>query len=145
MRAEPNSGASYGSGVDYPNLSPEMRDRIAFPNSDGATKWYVWVLGQGCAVSDDSLHVGLNGQKLNGGTRGIAENMTGWNGCAFAWKSEMESGNRPYIQPNYSDTNSAFQTLNIWMKEDGMRVDKVILTTDSSDKILKIFISQIRK
>lgn len=145
MRAEPNSGASYGSGVDYPNLSPEMRYRVAFPVSDGNTKWYVWVLGEGCTISDDSLHVGLNSQKLNGGARGIAENMTGWSACAFVWKSEMESGNRPYIQPNYSDTNTAFQTLNIWMKEDGMRIDKVILTTDPSDKILKIFISQIRK
>lgn len=145
MRAEPNSGASYGSGVDYPNLSPEMRYRVAFPESDGIKKWYVWILGQGCAVTDDSLHVGLNGLRLNGGVNGIAENMTGWSACTFAWKSVMETGGRPYIKPNYNDTNSAFQTLNIWMKEDGMRIDRVILTTDASNYILKVFISQLMK
>ncbi|RMH35797.1 MAG: hypothetical protein D6694_14460 [Gammaproteobacteria bacterium] len=142
MRAEPNSGVSFGSDIDYRSVAPELRYRVAFPASDGITKWYIWILGEGCHNTDDALHVGLNSQRLDGSTnaRGIAENVTGWDSCVFTWKSEMEDGTRPYINPSYYDTSSAFQTLNVWMKEDGMRIDRIILTTDPGAYIFKQFI-----
>jgi hypothetical protein len=105
-----------------------------------------------CATGDaftmntnDSLHVGMNGQKLTGSVLGFGENMTGWSECGFAWRSETEGGGRPYLRPNFYDTNSAFQTVNIWMKEDGLYVDRIILTTDPSDKIFKQFIPFVLK
>ncbi|MBX2999067.1 MAG: hypothetical protein KF893_11205 [Caldilineaceae bacterium] len=145
QRADPNNGDSIGSNVNYPTLSPEMQYRVAFPISDGTTNWYIWILGRGCGVNNDSLHVGMNGQKLTGSVLGFGENMTGWSECGFAWRSETEGGGRPYLRPNFYDTNSAFQTVNIWMKEDGLYVDRIILTTDPSDKIFKQFIPFVLK
>ncbi len=37
-------------------------------------------------------------------------------------------GSRPYVDVAWQ--GSAFHTINLWMREDGMRVDKVLLTAD---------------
>ena len=102
-----------------------MKYKVAFPVANGPTLWYIWVRGLGCSYNNDSVHIGLNNQPV-----ASAEDMSGWNSCGWTWQSVRMNLSRPYVTPNFYTRNSAFHTLNLWMREDGMRVDKIILTTD---------------
>ncbi len=126
MRASPNNGISYGSNEGYISNSPRMNYWVAFPETAGTT-WYVWARGKGCGPSNDSIHVGLWEQRTF-----TSEDITGWDSCSagtngFVWKRVRVDGSSAYIVAATDNSNGAFKRLNLWMREDGMRVDRVIL------------------
>ena len=116
-RATPNSGSNNNTG--YESLSPRLDYRVNFTQ---AGTHYVWVRGIGSTLSDDSLHVGLNGVGQSGSDR-----VTGFT-TAWTWSDETMDGVRATVEVS----EPGEQLLNIWMREDGVLIDKIVLTTDAS-------------
>lgn len=88
--------------------------------------YYVWARMSCASGSDDSIHVGLNGNPVTYGGHGI-------NGCskdgAWTWINEISTGARVQIEV----PSAGVHTFSIWMREDGTIVDKIYLTTDPND------------
>jgi hypothetical protein len=86
--------------------------------------YHVWVRMSGPSGSSDSIHVGLNGMPVTFGANGLGI----WDstvGDTWMWKDTM--GSRITIEVPTAGEHQFY----IWMREDGVRVDSVILTTDS--------------
>lgn len=128
MRSVPNDGTAFDSNQSYSTLSPELRYYVAFPNA-GNTTWYAWARGRGCGLNDDSFHIGLNNVQTT-----TADNMTGWDPCSYVWRSVRVNNTRPYVVTTPAGANlpGTFETVNLWMREDGMRVDRIIFATSAS-------------
>ena len=77
--------------------------------------------GQGATSTDDSLHVGLDGAALASSDRLSTFNST------WTWSRETMDG----VVATINVTSAGVHTVNLWMREDGMVVDKLLLTTSS--------------
>ena len=84
---------------------------------------YIWIRALAHSGGSDSLYVGLDG-----GTAG-AVYMTGlnWDGVTWKW-SKQKSGGTATINV----TSTGLHTINVWMRESGVVLDKLVLTTSSS-------------
>jgi hypothetical protein len=117
MQALPNIQTNIDTG--YVTSSPRLDYKVVFRRTG---KHYVWIRGYGSSSRDDSLHVGLNGQAQQS-----ADGITGFSGY-FRWSHKTMDGVRATINV----TRTGEQTLNVWMREDGMSFDKIVLTTNQS-------------
>jgi hypothetical protein len=97
--------------------SPRLDYRINFVRTG---VHYVWIRGAGATGSDDSVHVGLDGQAVT-----TADRVTGF-GPAFGWTNATMDG----VVATINVTTPGIHTLNLWMREDGTVVDRVVLTTN---------------
>ena len=82
---------------------------------------YVWILAWAASGSDDSCHAGLDGEETP-----LSDNLSGWNG-------NYEWNNGRYQRPERAEINissTGVHTLNIWVREDGLIIDKIVLTTN---------------
>ena len=70
-----------------------------------------------------SVHVGLNGTGP-----ATSDRITGWSSSGWKWSNETMDAPRATIEV----TVPGDQVLNLWMREDGTQVDKIVLTTSSS-------------
>ncbi len=120
VEATPDSGANIESGYD--TGSPRLDFKVSFLKTG---THYVWLRYLKTGGEDDSCHVGIDGKK---GTD--AENMsaTGSNNT-WNWTNERR-GNLG--RAKLEITSAGVKTINMWMREDGFRLDKIILTTDES-------------
>lgn len=112
LKAKPDTGVSYSTG--FVGASPRFDFRVEFVQTG---THYVWILGLGVDANGNEVHVGLNG-------------------AADANADNIEIPT-PYNQVNWSNgshtinvPNTGSHDLNIWMGEDGVSVDKIVLTTD---------------
>ncbi|MEM6471605.1 MAG: putative Ig domain-containing protein, partial [Planctomycetota bacterium] len=118
LLAAPNTGVNTGDSQRGPRLDYS----VTFAE---AGVYYVWVRMLGSSSQDDSLHVGLNGQPATYGKNG----MTDYSGD---WHWEQNVNNRNGTDRVAIDVASAgTHTINLWMREDGIAVDKLLITTDS--------------
>jgi len=116
--AAPNNGTNNNTG--YTSNSPRLDYQVNFTQ---VGTHYVWLRGQGPSASDDSAHVGLNGSGQSS-----ADRITGFN-SGWTWtNTTMDGGSRATVEV----LSPGDQTLNIWMREDGLVVDKIVLTTDAT-------------
>jgi hypothetical protein len=117
LEAAPNSGINNSSG--FVDSSPRLDYRVKFTKSG---THYVWVRALGATTSDDSLHVGLDGKAFATATAmGDFAPVLGWN-------NRLMNGSLAMINvPSPGE-----HTLNLWMREDGVVIDKVVLTTSGS-------------
>jgi hypothetical protein len=138
MQAVPNNGTIIRSNQNYIINSLELSYKVAFPVmalAPNRQTYYVWVRGMGCSATDKSVHTGLNTSSTLSAN---SDDMTGWNGCSYTWIRQWIDYNNPcpcpsgnaYIQVQWDDFDGSYETFNIWMREDGMRVDRIILTTN---------------
>ena len=116
LEATPNNGTNNSTG--YVTNSPRLDYTVNFVKTG---VHYVWVRGAGPSRADDSLHVGLDGAALT------TSNNIGDFGTALGWTNTQRSGT--VVTVNVSTPGE--HTLNVWMREDGMIVDKLVLTTNS--------------
>lgn len=131
MQALPNNGAGYGGGQEYQSKSPDMTFMVPFPQSGS---FYVCVRGLGGTPQDDSLHVGIddNNDGVADATTGL-DMMSTWHLGSWQWANLRSDGSGGYTYASIQVSGSeAFHRLRIWMREDGMKVEKVILSTSSS-------------
>jgi RHS repeat-associated protein len=75
-------------------------------------------------AAGDSVCVGLDGQPLSGGAT-----ISGFPPGAWAWRNELVETGQP---ATFVVDTPGVHTLNLWMREDGLRVDRILLTTDTA-------------
>jgi len=119
MTAEPDIGANNNTG--YTTTSPRLDFLVDFVKTG---THYVWIRGYCTGGTDDSCHAGVGGAANT-----TADRISNFSNNQWAWSSTtMDGGARATI--NVASTG--VQTVNLWMREDGFRVDKIVLTTDSA-------------
>lgn len=114
MEAMPNNGGNIAAGA----TSPELQFTVNF-SSTGTH--YVWIRGHASANTDDSIHAGIDG--------GSAVKMTLSQTNAWQWSNAIQ-GAAGAASFNVASTGN--HTVNLWMREDGFRVDRVVLTTNAA-------------
>jgi hypothetical protein len=106
MQALPNNGVNSQDSTD----APVMEYEVDFSSSGTYT---VWVRRVGTSGSDDSCKTSVDG------------------GGVYQWHYGQSSGWEWSKSPQTYSISSGSHTVNVWMREDGARVDKIVLTTDS--------------
>ena len=117
MEAIPDSGARIASS--YVSNSPFLRFNVRF-NKTGTH--YVW-LRAACQGSDNTAHVGLNGQASASSANVKIPLSKGW-----AWSNTVSGGGRATINV----TKTGVQTVDVYMREDGLILEQIALATSSS-------------
>lgn len=115
MLAAPNGGATFDTG--YTNTSPELTFTVDFSTTG---TYYVWIRGIGLSANDDSCHVGLDGVAVPS-----ADRITGFT-SGLSWSRSTMDG--PFATLQVSQ--AGLHDVNLWMREDGLSVDKIALTTN---------------
>ena len=91
-------------------------------NSTTSTTYWVWLLLYPSGGRSDSVYVGLDGELLDVGRRGVQS----WEGAQKpVWRSVGDNGNRIF----FSSSGEA-ACLNIWVREDGVVIRDIVITTD---------------
>lgn len=116
MEAAPNIGTNWDTGAFAAN-SPRMDFRVRFVTTGPHN---VWVRGRAAGGADDSLHAGLDGLPV-----GAADRINGFS-TSWAWSKGTMDGGAATINVSAAGEH----TLNIWMREDGFVLDKIVLTSD---------------
>ena len=90
-----------------------------------AGTYYVWVRALGPNTSSDSVHMGLNGTATTSSVQLGNFYPTG----SLVWSSTRNDvTDRITVQI----TTPGKQTLNLWMRESGAIIDRILLTPDST-------------
>ncbi|MHC4681838.1 MAG: discoidin domain-containing protein [Planctomycetota bacterium] len=100
----------------YAATSPRLEYEINFVKTG---THYVWILAWAAGGSDDSCHVGLDGEE-----QPLSSN---WSGGGNNWS------NARYPETDraqFEVTTPGIHVLNIWVREDGLIVDKIVLTSN---------------
>ena len=114
----PAAGAGYNDPADFLANSPRLDYNIIFTKTG---THYVWVLAWGLDGNSDSLHSGLDGEHVPTADRiGGLNNNYGWKNSAY------QDPERISIEV----TTTGLHTFNLWMREDGSVVDKIVITTN---------------
>ncbi len=120
MRADPDSGVSNLS-PGYSSLSPELRYAVQFTTTG---TYYIWVRLNAPATNGDTLHVGLDGAEIPSASNIRDNTLTDG---VWIWTNTTVSG--PVATLNI--TTPGVHTINAWMGEDGLHIDRFVLTTNS--------------
>ena len=115
LQALPNTGTNVQT--NYATQSPHLAYRAVF---EVPGRYYVWVRATGATTDDDSLHIGLNGQPVASGER-IEQIFDFW-----TWTSVRNGGGRAFVDV----AEAGEHVIDVWMREDGVIIDKILLTTD---------------
>jgi len=115
MEAQPNDGGNAGDSTDGPRLDFAV---------DFATTgtWYLWARMNGPGGTNDSLHAGI-GSPATYGDKGLGASTNG----AYQWVNTAAGS---AVTVNVASAGE--HTVSVWMREDGVIVDKLLLTTNSS-------------
>jgi hypothetical protein len=120
MQATPNTGASFNTG--YVGTTPRLDYVVNFA---AAGTYTVWVRGrdsEATAGNGDTLHVGLNGAAVASADR------VGNFPTALTWsRSTLDNVNATIQVPSAGN-----HTVNVWMREDGFILDKLVLATSTT-------------
>jgi hypothetical protein len=116
MTANPNTNTNINTG--YTTGSPQLDFQVNFTTTG---TYHVWVRGMGATADDDSLHAGIDGSGP-----ASADRITGFTNT-ISWRKSTADG--PVATINV--TSPGIHTINIWMREDGFRFDKLLLTTNA--------------
>jgi lysophospholipase L1-like esterase len=126
-----NSGYS-GSGAlqILPDDGPSPSIAGAGPRLDYQVQFtttgthYIWIRALSHSFASDSLHVGLDGATAS------AKYMIALNqdGHTWAWSNETPTG----AVGTLTVASPGVHTVNVWMRESGIVLDKLVLTTSAS-------------
>ncbi|HRI55992.1 MAG TPA: hypothetical protein PK170_02735 [Anaerolineae bacterium] len=98
--------------------TPKIRYYIPFPVVDTSTRYGVWVRGCGAVGNPlNAVQIGLRNQPLF--TAG------GWQNCTQGWESRKLG--TVTVSWNSNDPDGAYREFNIWMYDDGVKIDRVQL------------------
>jgi hypothetical protein len=126
MQALPDSDSGTPNDpLTIPTTAAEIDYKINF-QTPGV--YYIWLRGYAPSGSSDSVHSGLD----FGADSALLEQsirITGF-ATAFSWQRgrQTPSTGNPYVMVDTAGDH----VFNIWMREDGMIVDKILLTTDAN-------------
>jgi hypothetical protein len=113
MMASPEDKVRINAGYD--KKSPRLDYQVKFAE---AGTYYVWLRALGPSGGSNSVHIGLDGKTVKAG-KNITVPVTG----DYTWTDGLKTA----LEINKSGTH----TVNIWMRESGTIVDKIVLSTES--------------
>ncbi len=119
VRAWPDTGTVVAAG--WTTNSPQLDFAATFVSN---TTYYAWIRARPTNGDDDSVHIGLNGQTNAGGP----VVWTAYN--AWGWTNRNQAGGVATLGVPSSGTH----TVNLWMREDGARIDRIVLTRNAAFK-----------
>ncbi|MBW8017458.1 MAG: PASTA domain-containing protein, partial [Planctomycetes bacterium] len=108
----PDSGQNYG--INYDVQSPRMDYFIDFAKT--GDHW-VWVRAHGTGSNKDSYHLG---DDMHASDWGYYQSWGTWN--IYHW---MKKG-------PFTVDSTGVHTINLWMREDGTRIDRLLVTSDDA-------------
>jgi hypothetical protein len=120
MQSMPDTllGGAAGFDTGYVENAPRLDYEVNFVKTG---THYVWILAYGMDGNSDSCHAGLDGEETP-----LSNRMSGWSN-SYSWDNDR------YERPERSQieiTTTGVHTLNIYQREDGLTVDKIVLTTN---------------
>jgi hypothetical protein len=118
LEALPDTGLQFTNS--YTNTSPQLSYMVNFTTTGVYT---VWVRGYASDGSGDSLYIGLDQQAPITTTA-----VTGFIPRAWSWTAKR--GNQDQLA-TIEVTEPGLHILHLWMREDGLRLDRILLTTDN--------------
>ena len=107
--------------TNYAATSPRLDYQVNFVKTG---THYVWVRALGPSWSSDSLHVGLDGQEVASAARLSQLNPLG----SWVWSKTTQGGTIATLNV----TSTGLHTINVWMRESGTLLDKLVLTPDAN-------------
>jgi hypothetical protein len=122
---------SRGPGTVQPgSKSPRLDFQVRF---DRTGYYYVWVRGMGLDSNSDSVHVGLDGLKVmaGSGVRHFKPSNT------WTWVTETWGG-----RARLKVKTPGQHTVNVWMREAGFILDRIILVPSSSFNPTKLALNE---
>ena len=105
---------------DIESLSPRMSYTVRFTTTG---TYYLWARSQGPDDSGDSFHYGLDGGSFS---TSFGDSPSAPKNGQLEWRSELPGGGQPTIVIGSPGSYS----VDIWMREDGCMIDRLLLTTD---------------
>lgn len=116
LRAVPNVGVWTGLNTNGPRLDYDINF-----NSPGVYR--VYIRTNGPSGNDDSYHIGLNGNSVSSNS-GFGMGING----PWAWADYANDDN--FVEINVP--SSGKHTFNVWMREDGVQIDKIVISKNGS-------------
>ncbi|MFC1635369.1 hypothetical protein ACFL5Z_11050 [Planctomycetota bacterium] len=107
-----------GPDADYADASPRLDFEVNFVKTG---THYIWIRGYGQDGNSDSCHAGINGEAVVSGHR-----FWGF-GTSYGW---VNTTNYDPPRRTVEVPSTGVHTINVWMREDGCVVDKIVLTTN---------------
>ncbi|MEL6253468.1 MAG: PKD domain-containing protein [Bacteroidota bacterium] len=111
IQAGPNQGLWTGLNL----FGPSVEYDIDFTKTG---VYYVYVRSQGPTANDDSYHIGLNGS-------GLSNKSAYGMGGSGPWSWQNLANDDEQMQLNIQSVGK--HTLNIWVREDGVQIDKIVI------------------
>lgn len=112
-----------GTAISFPGYlteSPRLDFRVHFVKT-GVHR--LWIRGYASSPDEDLVHIGLDGQRQEN-----AENLKIAQYNEWAWTQSTQAGLEAFINVDFAGEH----TLNVYMGKDGLRLDKIVLVSDSS-------------
>ncbi len=119
LRALPDSGLTIDTNIEAD--SPHLSYDITFTTTG---TYYLWLKGWSEDPWSQYVHYGLGGSAISSG---YADAPLLSHDGSFTWKSLLFGGSRPTLTID----SEGKHTLDIWMREDGAKIDRILLTTDA--------------
>ncbi len=118
MASGPDDGSSAGTPIT--TTAPELTYPVSFP---GAGTWHVWVRAWNPSTASNSVHLGLDGA-----TQAASTDLTNNTFGSWVWfRGRTASPTARITVPA-----AGVRTVNVWMREDGLVLDRILLTTSST-------------
>jgi hypothetical protein len=105
--------------TSYTTTSPELQYTINFTNTGVYT---VWLRGYAPNGAGDSIYVGLDNQP--------ATALSGFTPRIWSWTAKRTD--TPSGAVTIAVTEPGLHVLRLWQREDGLRLDRIVLTTDGN-------------
>lgn len=129
LAVDPYSGWGYLKAVGAGGTSPSFSARADFKvNFTNTGPHYIWVSGS--EEGGDSVHVGLDGL-VTSTSLNIGDNF-GFGAGELWWVGLNNLGSGYYAQPYLDVTTTGEHTVNLFIREERMAVDRFLLTTNSA-------------
>ena len=95
----------------------------------GATTgtYHVWLRGYAPNAAGDSLHLGLTPAVLPSTTQ-LIDGVTGFGPRQWYWRKQTMDGEVATFEVD----NPGRYTLYLWAREDGLKLDRILLTMDDN-------------
>ena len=109
MEATPDNKVKTGDLT----FGPHLKYNLSIPTTG---VYHLWIRLAAPDGGGDSIHVGLNGNSFTYGGVGLSTSANS------QWNWELIS---------FNITSAGFNQLDIWMREDGVKIDSFVIATDS--------------
>ena len=126
MQALPESGAAINEPAHLTG-APRLDYCIDFPV---AGQWRVWLRGNDIVTGGNSVHVGIDNTDSadpNDNRIGNSGGATGWGDAVWKWTRDADVNTRIAF---VTVPSAGLHTFSVWMREDSVIMDKILLTTD---------------